>query len=96
MENVIIAEARLISTEPSQMVDNIPLGPNAAIVKVEKVINKDAYLWRPSPQMSVIGDALDNEIAWPIQKIELINQTPKGVSPVQSSPGVNFVTFLYI
>jgi len=40
----VIAEGGLFSTDPKQLVNNIPLGPNAAIVKVEKVLKKNAYL----------------------------------------------------
>ncbi|XP_013631991.1 PREDICTED: uncharacterized protein LOC106337430 [Brassica oleracea var. oleracea] len=82
----VIAEGGLFSTDPKQLVNNIPLGPNAAIVKVEKVLKKNAYLWRPSPEMSTIADALHQSIAWPIQKIDIINQSPKRVSPLSSSP----------
>lgn len=88
----MIAEGGMLSTDPKQLVDNIPLGPNAAIVKVEKVIKKEAYLWRPSPEMSTIGDALHLSIAWPIQKIDIINKSPVRVSPLSSSPQVKFVT----
>ncbi|XP_013594484.1 PREDICTED: uncharacterized protein LOC106302540 [Brassica oleracea var. oleracea] len=82
----VIAEGGLFSTDPKQLVNNIPLGPNAAIVKIEKVLKKNAYLWRPSPEMSTIADALHQSIAWPIQKIDIINQSPKRVSPLSSSP----------
>ena len=86
----MIAEGGLFSTDPKQLVNNIPLGPNAAIVKVEKMLKKNAYLWRPSPEMSTIADALHQSIAWPIQKIDIINQSPKRVSPLTSSPQVTF------
>lgn len=87
----VIAEGGLLSTDPKQLVDNIPLGPNADVVKVEKVIKKEAYLWRPSPDMSTIGDALHLSITWPIQKTDMINKSPNRVSPLSSSPRVNFL-----
>ncbi|KAL0696558.1 hypothetical protein Bca4012_063738 [Brassica carinata] len=65
----------------------VDLGPNAAKVKIEKVINRDAYLWRPSEHMNVIGDALFKTIAWPISKVILceVAGPSKGSSPkVQS------------
>lgn len=91
MENVLVAEGRLCSSDPKQLVDNIPMGPNAAIVKIEKVIKNDAYLWRPNSEMSAIGDALHRTIAWPIQKIDVVNKTPRVSSPIASSPaGVKY------
>ncbi|CAN6847017.1 unnamed protein product [Brassica oleracea] len=81
----VIAEGGLFSTDLKQLVNNILFGPNAAIVKIEKVIKKEA-LWRPSPEMSTIDDALRLSIAWPIQKIDIINQSPFRVSPLFSSP----------
>ncbi|CAN7043197.1 unnamed protein product [Brassica rapa subsp. trilocularis] len=44
----VIADGGLFSTDPKQLVNNILFGPNAAIVKTEKVIKKEA-LRRPSP-----------------------------------------------
>lgn len=44
----MIADGGLFSTDPKQLVNNILFGPNAAIVKTEKVIKKEA-LRRPSP-----------------------------------------------
>ena len=85
----MIAEGGLFSTDLKQLVSNILFGPNAAIVKIEKVIKKEA-LWRPSPEMSTIDDALRLSIAWPIQKIDIINQSPFRVSPLFSSPRVSF------
>lgn len=58
------------------MVNKIPLGPNAALVMIDKVINKDAYLWRPSEDMTVMGDALFQNIPWPITKVLLSNVEP--------------------
>ena len=54
------------------------------------MIKKEAYLWRASPEMSTVGDALHLSIAWPTQKIDIINQSPYRVSPLSSSPQVNF------
>ena len=82
-----VAEGYLISTDPKEMVNDINLGPNAAKVKIEKVINRNAYLWRPSEHMNVIGDALFKTIAWPISKVILceVAGPSKGSSPkVQS------------
>lgn len=40
----VIAEGYLISTAPTEIVNNINLGLNAAKVKIDNVINKEAYL----------------------------------------------------
>lgn len=69
----VIAEGYLISADPKEMVNNITLGPNAAIVNIANVINKEAYLWRPSEDMNVMGDALFANIAWPISKVQHCN-----------------------
>lgn len=66
----------MTSIDPKQMVNKIPLGPNAAMMRIDKVINKEAYLWRPSEDMTVMGDALFENIAWPISKVQLCNLQP--------------------
>ena len=57
VEDELIAEGVLVSTEPNQLVNDIPLGPNAAVIKVEVVVKDSAFLWRPAPGMSNMGDA---------------------------------------
>lgn len=87
----MIAEGRLCSTDPKEMVNNMPLGPNAAIVKVETVFNKEAYLWRQSASRLVMGDALNQNIAWPIHNIQLVNLPSREESSHKKpSPLVNF------
>lgn len=64
----------MISKDPKQLVNKIPLGPNAAMVNIVKVINKEASLWRPpSEDISVMGDALLVNIAWPLTKLSKCN-----------------------
>lgn len=79
-DDEVIAEGYLISTDPKEMVNNITLGPNAAIVKIVNVINKEAYLWRPSESMNVMGDALCRNIAWPFSKVQLFKEAVPSVS----------------
>ncbi|CAE5980487.1 unnamed protein product [Arabidopsis arenosa] len=55
-EDMIVAEGLLISTHPKELANNIPLGSNAASVKVHMVINKDAYQWRPTSEMILMGE----------------------------------------
>lgn len=78
----------MCSDDPKELVNNIPIGPAAAMVKVVKVVKKDAYLWRPTPDMYLIGHALEEYVVWPIK-----NTSPKASSPIASShksasPGV--------
>ena len=76
----MIAEGYFISTDPKEMVNNITLGPNAAVVKIDNVINKEAYLWRSSEAMNVMGDALFANIAWPFYKVQLFKEAGPSVS----------------
>ncbi|KAG7533281.1 Transposase Tnp1/En/Spm-like [Arabidopsis thaliana x Arabidopsis arenosa] len=69
----VIAEGVVWSTDQKELVNNIPIGPNAVVMQVYQVINPTAYLWRPSSEMYVMGDALNEKIAWPIDRIELLN-----------------------
>ncbi|XP_010470446.1 PREDICTED: uncharacterized protein LOC104750353 [Camelina sativa] len=65
----IIGEGVICSVDPTDKVNHITLGPNAAIVKVLTVIHHDAFLLRPSIDMAVLGDVLIETIAWPLDKI---------------------------
>lgn len=92
----IIAEGPLCSTDQKELVNKIPLGPNAAIVKVDKVFNKEAYLWRPSAEISIMADVLNATIAWPIHNIELVTSTPREeLGHKRSSPPVGFSIIIY-
>lgn len=73
-----------------------PIGPNAAIVSVDVVLKTDAFLWRPSADMVMMGDALNGNIVWPLEKIQFINLSPREESPKRSSPMVSFYTFCII
>ncbi|CAN7074670.1 unnamed protein product, partial [Brassica oleracea var. botrytis] len=37
-----------------------------------KVFNDQTYLWRPTADMFLIGDALSEKIAWPVLKVEVM------------------------
>ncbi|CAA7036910.1 unnamed protein product [Microthlaspi erraticum] len=66
----VVAEGVTISTNPKELINEIFLGRFAAIVKVDLVINFEASLWRPTAEMVLMGDALNANIAWPINRIE--------------------------
>jgi len=72
----VVGEGRLCSTDRLELVNNMPLGPSAGIVKVEKLFNKDAYLWRASPEKFVMGDVLNENIAWSLHSIQYVNSSP--------------------
>lgn len=85
----------MCSTDPKQMVNDIPLGLNAAMVKVDLVIKHDAYLWRPSPEIFMMGDALNTNIAWPISKIQLLD-IPAQKVPVKRTTPVLFLHLMFL
>jgi len=100
MADSVVGEGRLCSTDRQELVNNMPLGLSAAIVKVEKVFNKAAYLWRPSPGKFVMGDVLNENIAWPLHSIQYVNSSPQlyettSADKRPSPPLVNFCTLTY-
>ena len=88
-EDELIAEGVLLSTDPAKLVNQIPLGPNAAVVKVERVVKSDAFIWRPTTEVTKMGDAVDGTISWPIDKLQL----PDPHSPTESTKKSNQVSF---
>ncbi|CAN6982900.1 unnamed protein product, partial [Brassica oleracea var. botrytis] len=57
------------------LVNDIPLGPGAAIVKVDVAVVEDAYQWRPvSDEMFLMSHAVKMKISWPQNKIQQISQ----------------------
>ena len=90
MDEELIAEGELLSTYPKELVDDIPLGPNAAVVKVTLVVKPDAYLWRPRPSISLMGDAVNETIAWPINRIYIPQPPTRDELIKNTSPKVNF------
>lgn len=74
IEEELIAEGVLLTTEPTHLVNQIPLGPNAAVLRVEMVFKPNAYIWRPTPEMTKMGDAVHGTIVWPLDKIRLPDQ----------------------
>jgi len=47
----VVAEGRVHSTDPDQMVHFVRLGPNAARVWLDVVLVDDADVWRKSDEM---------------------------------------------
>ncbi|XP_062101522.1 uncharacterized protein LOC133807298 [Humulus lupulus] len=64
-----IADGHFISSDPKDLVHHIPLGPNAMKVGIDSVRQPGAFLWRPTPTITCIEEAVGNTIAWPADKI---------------------------
>lgn len=90
IEDELIAEGVLLTTEPTEMVNQIPLGPNAAVLRVELVFKPDAFIWRPTPEMIKMGDALHGTIAWPLDKVRLPHSVMS--SPAEANKKSNQVS----
>jgi len=63
-------------------IGRIPLGRNDAAIIVKSVSDARTSLWRPTPSVFTLGEALGNKIVWPFDKIILD-------SDVVSSPSEN-------
>ncbi|KAG7536991.1 Transposase Tnp1/En/Spm-like [Arabidopsis suecica] len=81
----LIAEGMLLSTDHNELVDGRPLGHGAAVLKVLEVVKPEAYLWRPNPPISLMSDALNETIAWPIDRIQLLD-VPANDESTRKSP----------
>lgn len=65
----VVVEGRVHSTDPSQMVHFVRLGPKAARVWVDAVIVDDAEVWRKTDEIECLKDAHGSSIAWPLEKL---------------------------
>ena len=59
------------SNDLNEFVNYGPLGPNAMKVCVEVVKIHDAYLWKPSAEMSTVEEAFTSTVAWLADKVIL-------------------------
>ncbi|KAG7568011.1 Transposase Tnp1/En/Spm-like [Arabidopsis thaliana x Arabidopsis arenosa] len=92
-DDEVIAEGLVCSSNSKERVNNIPLGPSAVSIQIVKVFNDNAPLWRPTADISPIGDAINEKIAWPVQKIDVTAAaTPDATLPKAVSPGSNSST----
>jgi len=67
-----VAEGRVCSSNPSDIVHHMPLGPNASKVWVEISKIGDAAVWRPNSEIQTIPDAVGSIVAWPTDKIMFV------------------------
>ncbi|XP_019090430.1 PREDICTED: uncharacterized protein LOC104738576 [Camelina sativa] len=61
----IVAEALVMSSDPQDFVNGIPLGPNSYKVLVENAIKPDAFLCRPTTNILNMEQAVGEMLAWP-------------------------------
>jgi len=66
--NAIIAEGRIITSDPDDLVNDCRLGPSDVKVLVDAATVPDAYLWRLELNMCTIESAIVKMIAWPSLK----------------------------
>ncbi|PRQ15801.1 hypothetical protein RchiOBHm_Chr7g0177401 [Rosa chinensis] len=76
------------------LVNDIPLGPNAMIVWVDIPTCPEAFLWRPTPNMTYIEDAIGTKVAWPANKVVLENSPNIEEVGNLSSPSIIFNSFV--
>ena len=87
---MLVAEGRLCSSDSKMIVNGIPLGPLAVVVWVDYAKKRDAFLWRPTTDMSCIEEAVGRKIAWPkskvvIEKASAVTSSCKPSATVASS-----------
>uniref|UniRef100_A0A9I9E3Q3 DUF8039 domain-containing protein n=1 Tax=Cucumis melo TaxID=3656 RepID=A0A9I9E3Q3_CUCME len=74
----IVAEGRWSSNDPTAMVYHVPIGPHAIRVWVDVAKKPNAYLWRPTSEMTCIEEALGSTVAWPSDKVnEMESSSPE-------------------
>ena len=75
---MLVVEGRLCLSDSKMIVNGIPLGPLAVVVWVDYA-KKEAFLWRPTIDMSCIEDAVGKKIAW--QKSKVVTEKASIVAP---------------
>ncbi|CAE6074033.1 unnamed protein product [Arabidopsis arenosa] len=79
-----VAEGRIITSNPDDLVNDCRLGPTYLKVLVEIAIVPEAYLWRPAINMFTIEKAVGQMIAWPASKCVNLEQElqPEDITPL--------------
>lgn len=68
-DDEVIAEGKIVPSDPNDLLNGVPLGPNAKKILVVHPKKSVVFLWRPSPGMVYIGDAKNEKIAWPADRV---------------------------
>ncbi|XP_050945397.1 uncharacterized protein LOC107992334 isoform X2 [Cucumis melo] len=76
----IVTEGRWSSNDPTALVHHVPIGPHAIRVWVDVAKKSNAYLWRPTSEMTCIEEALGSTFAWPSDKV-IISDEMESSSP---------------
>ncbi|CAE6176640.1 unnamed protein product [Arabidopsis arenosa] len=86
-DEVIVAEGRWQTQEPSALVNGLPLGPKAVKVFVDSVHQPDTFIWRPTMEVTYLEDCLMAFVSWPVNKVVFENPTTTTgqKSPLQKS-----------
>lgn len=95
-EDVIVGEGELCSLDPAYKIGRIPLGPGAAAVIVKTVIDTESNLWRPTPTMFSLGEAVGFKIPWPAAKVIVDDTMPYNPNKPSESSKVIFTEFGYL
>ncbi|KAG7559032.1 putative transposase Ptta/En/Spm plant [Arabidopsis thaliana x Arabidopsis arenosa] len=86
-DEVIVAEGRWQTQEPTALVNGLPLGPKAVKVFVDSVQIPETFIWRPTIEMTYLEDCLMDFVSWPVNKVVFENPTTTTgqKSPLQKS-----------
>lgn len=92
-DDVVVAEGEFCSNEPTYKIGRIPLGPNAAAVMVTSASVLEASVWRPTPTIVKLKQAVGVKIAWPCEKIILDEDNDLTQPPDTVRSEVNYNCF---
>jgi len=67
-----VAEGKVCSSKPADVVHHVPLGQNASKVRVEVSKIGDAKVWKPNSEIQFISDAIGTIVAWPNKRLILL------------------------
>ena len=84
----IVAEGEMLSKDPNELLNEIPLGPNAVKIRVAISIIADAYLWRPTHEMTCIGEAEGETVVWPADRLIMETEQQSESQDNISTPSV--------
>lgn len=85
-DNGNVAEGRILSSDPDDIVNDSRLGPSDLKVMVDAATVPEAFLWRPATNMFTVQEAVGHIIAWPKNKCVELGQ---GLAPEDIAPLVN-------
>jgi len=67
-----VAEGRVMSTNPTERVNFVPLGHNASKIMIEVAKIGETKVWKPNSEIVSIADAVGSTVAWPNEKIMFV------------------------